>query len=81
MHDAKFTGVFMISRNNRIINRLTKETMRLIDSETSECEHTKKKFSYKIDFADVNAREAFKTKSASVSVLKCASGHNHYRVR
>ena len=58
-----------------------KETIRMIDTNQSECQHAKRKFGKRINFIDTNARGAFKTKSVSVLMIKCANAFNHYGVK
>ena len=81
VHNIKFLGSFAITQDGVVINRSIKEAIRIIDARKSEIECAKEKFGLKANFIDINAREAFKTKSVPASMLKCASGHNHYGVR
>ena len=81
VHNIKFIGSFAITQKGVIVSRSIKEAIRIIDAKKSEMNYAKDRFGAKIEFVDVNAREAFKTKSISTSMLKCASGYNHYGVR
>ena len=41
----------------------------------------KEKIGYKTEFIDVKARSAFKINKITMSMPKCAHGHNHYGER
>ena len=69
MYNIKFTGIFSIIKRGIIVNQSIEEIIWAIDSKNSECKHAKNKFGYEIYFVDVFAREAFKTKSMSTSIL------------
>jgi len=67
--------------NDGVINRSIKEAVRIIDAKEREYNYAKEKLGYKVSFVDVWAREAFRSKAVTTSMIKCASGFNHYGLR
>jgi len=55
--------------------------IRIIDMRESEREYIKKKYSSKLDFIDLEARNAFSTKKFTLLFIKCVYRYNHYGIR
>ena len=55
--------------------------MRIIDAKESENKYGKKKLEYKYEFVDTEARNTFKSKNVTLSMIKYAHGFNHFRLR
>ena len=70
--------------NGRMSTNSIKEAMRIEDAKNSLKEYLKDKFKHNMNhyqFIDLEARNAFKNKEVTASVIKCAHGFNHYGVR
>ena len=61
--------------------RSIKEAIRIIDVREEEKKYVKKKFRYKADFIDIEARNSFQKNKLTTSMIKCAYGYNHYSLR
>ena len=55
--------------------------MGIIYSRESEKKYGTNKLGYKYNFADSEARNAFKIGEVTPSLIKCAHGFNHYSLR
>ena len=55
--------------------------IRIIDRREEEKKYVKKKFGYKADFIDIEARNSFQTNKIIISIIKCAHRYNHYSLR
>ena len=79
--NIKYVGQYAITHDKRIVSRSIKEIIRTTDSKRMEMKYAKRKLGYKSDFIDIDARDVFKTKQVSTSIIKCANAVNHYGVR
>ena len=57
------------------------EILRIVDTRKLEKSYANKKYSSRIDFIDIEARNTFSIKDVVASMIKCANGYNHYSVR
>jgi len=61
--------------------RPRKEVLRVIDAKEEEKRYTRKKYGYKEDFIDLEARNTFCPNKVTTSMIKCAHRYNHYWLR
>ena len=79
--NVKFYGNYGLKRDDGLQSRSTNEIIRIIDAKKVENEYIKKKYGYKNDFIDIEARNAFRVGKVTTSMIKCAHGYNHYGQR
>ena len=61
--------------------RSIKEVIRIIDVREEEKKYVNKKFRYKADFIDIEARNSFQMSKVTISMIKYANGYNYYELR
>ena len=61
--------------------RSTNAVLRMIDAQEEELRHAKKKYGYKVDFIDLEARNMFSANKVITSMIKCTNSFNHYGLR
>jgi len=79
--NIKYYGNYVLSKNDIVQMRSTNAVLRIVDAMEEEKSHAKKKYGYKADFIDLEARNAFSTNKVTTSMIKCANGFNHYGLR
>ena len=79
--NIRFVGYISMKINEQILTNSIKETIRYVDSEATFDNYVKEKFKYNTGFVDVGARNLFKSKDITASVIKYAYGYNHYSIR
>ena len=79
--NVKCYGNYAMMHEGVIMSRSIHEMVRIIDSKKSEQRHGKDKLGCEHDFVDQEARNVFKMKDATPSMLKCTHGFNHYGLR
>ena len=63
-------------------SRSINKVIRVVDArKEEEDQYIAKKFGHKSDFIDNEARNTFQMNKVTISIIKCACGHNHYRLR
>ena len=70
-----------MSINAQIPTNSVKEAIRNREAEIKLREYASEKFQHNIEFIDLEARDAFKCKDVTPSLIKCAHGYNQYGVR
>ena len=61
--------------------RVINEVVRIIDAREKEKEYANKKYEYRKEFIDIEARKVFQTGKVAISMIKYAYGFNHYGLR
>jgi len=79
--NIKYVGYYSLRINGEMSTNSVKEAIRKRDAEMIFEEYVRKKFRQNADFIDLEARNSFKHKDITPSVIKCMHGYNHYGVR
>ena len=79
--NLKFYGSYSLVYDGNIIARSVQETLRIVDARSSEEAYHKEKLGYRYNFVDYEARDVFKVKDITPSIIKCTYGYNHYGLR
>jgi hypothetical protein len=79
--NIKYYGNYALMNEGIFVSRDIKEIMRISDSRIHENRHGKQKLGYKYTFVDTEARNVFKAKEVTPSMVKCSHGFNHYGLR
>ena len=79
--NMKHVGRCALKVAGNIVTNSVQETIRIVDGMKHEREQLKLKLKHHYDLIDLDARHAFPAKKVTVSVLKYASGYNHYGMR
>ena len=79
--NIKHVGKCSLEIRGKIVTNSVKEAIRIADANESLREHAKQKHEHDADFIDAKARETFSNKKVTASMIKCAHGYNHYRMR
>ena len=79
--NIKFYRCYGLQREGIVQSRSIKEAIRIIDAREEEKKYIEKKFEYKADFIDIEARNSFQTNKVTTSIIKCAYRYNHYGLR
>ena len=79
--NVKYYGIYNIHKDGIPQMRSIKEVIRIIDATQEERNHIRRKYGYKEEFIDIEARNAFIGNKVTTSMIKCANGFNHYGLR
>ena len=79
--NIEFYDYYSLKKEGIVQMRLIKEVLRVIDAKEEEKRHAKKKYGYKEEFIDLEARNAFYANKIMTSMIKYANGYNHYELR
>ena len=77
----KYLGKCALIVHNTIANGAMKEIIRKVDAIENEAKYIKDKIGRNHEYVDVEARNAFLVNLVTPSLIKCASGYNHYGQR
>jgi len=80
-NNIKWYGNYALTRNNVAQIQSTNAVLRMIDAQEEELRYAKKKYGYKVDFIDLEARNTFSVNKVTTSMIKCANGFNYYGLR
>ena len=80
-NNIKFYGNYSLHKNRIVQSRSIQEVIQIIDTREVELKYVEKKFEYKKDFIDIEARNMFQTSKVMASIVKCTHRYNHYRLR
>ena len=79
--NIKFYGCYSLKKEGIVQMRPIKEVLRVIDVKEEEKRYAWKKYRYKEDFIDLEARNTFCANKVMTSMIKCAHRYNHYGLR
>ena len=79
--NIKYVGYHSMRINDEISTNSVKEAIRNRDAEIVFKEYASEKFKHNVEFLDLDARDAFRCKDVTPSVIKCAHGFNQYSIR
>lgn len=79
--NAKHAGYVAMKRNGEIITNSVKKAMWHADSDEMFEGYVNDKFKHNAGFIDAEARNLFKNKNATASLINCAHGDNHCGIR
>ena len=79
--NIKFHSYYIMKVKDKVITNSMKEAIQIIDIKESEEEYARKKYTNKIDFIDLEARNSFPIKKVIPSIIKCFHRYNYYGVR
>ena len=79
--NIKYLGKCALIVHNTIANGAVKEIIRKVDAIENETKYIKDKIGRNYEYVDVEARNAFPVNLVTPSLIKCASGYNHYGQR
>ena len=65
-------------RKGEIQSRSINEVIRILDAREEESKYAERKYRYKKDFIDIEARNTFNIGKVTASMIKCAHGYNYY---
>ena len=79
--NVKCIGSHAMKVENKLITRLSKEIIRIIDTKKSKKKHVERKFGCPCNFIDAEARNAYSLKKVISLAIKSSNSFNHHKVR